>query len=361
MTVSRNVLLTWLVVTVALSVGLLDIVRWPSWVALPIAVVIAVVGLTLTARRSSSSALAATPAPVMMTVPSPPPAEYQSQTVTDIPVPSCRPDYCYVFSATVRWQPIDTSAHNDAAGLGDLAVTEIVRRARELTQRSDPADRSLIWMEVVMTLAEARADTQGRMRTKATAIQLTIPDQDQQRLDRLAALRKDEEVYDHQRRSEQSKREYISTDVLKDPGAGVVWWLARNEDDPAKAADSIGVFTQLYHAVNGIAPANEKASFKDSPAPPGSAGSAANASGAPDQPTTSHAARFDAFTSALGFEPGTQQHRLLNDQVASLVAGHGHAAAADELTRRYNATSDSTAFGDVPGFPPRGDGESVGD
>lgn len=361
MTVSRNMLLTWLAVTVALFVGLLDIVRWPTWVALPIAVVIAVAGLLLTALRSSSPALPAAPNPVTMTASSPRPAEYQSQTVADVIVPSCRPDYGYLFSATVHWQPLGASPHDDAEGLGDLAVTEIVRRARELTQRSDPADRSLIWMDVVTTLADTRPDTRGRMRAKATAIQLTIPEQDQQRLDRLAALRKEEEVYDHQRRSERGKREYLSTDVLKDPGAGVVWWLARNESEPAKAAASIGVFTELYHAVNGIVPSNGKASFNASAAYSGSAEAADNGEGAPDQRTASHAARFDAFTSALGFAPGTQQHRLLNDQVASLVAGQGQAAVADELTSRYQATAGSTAFGDVPGVPPQADDESVGD
>ena len=361
MTVSRHILLTWLAVAVALSLGLLEIVHWPAWAALPTAVAIAVAGLLLTALRSSSPALPTTPIPVTTTIPNPPLAEYKSQTVADIALPSCRPDYGYLFSATVHWQPLGASTSDDAQGLGDLAVTEIVRRARELTQRSDPADRSLIWMDVVTTLADARPDTRGRMRAKATAIQLTIPDQDQQRLDRLAALRKDEEVYDHQRRSERGKREYLSTDVLKDPGAGVVWWLARNESEPAKAAASIGVFTELYHAVNGTAPSNGKASLNDSAASSGSAEAAGNGEAATDQPTTSHAARFDAFTSALGFAPGTQQHRLLNDQVASLVAGQGQAAAADELTRRYRATSSSTAFDDFPGFPPPADDRSVGD
>ncbi|MGC5563671.1 hypothetical protein ACPYPG_12580 [Streptomyces sp. FR-108] len=61
----------------------------------------------------------------------------------------------------------------------------------------------------------------------AENLQLVLVQQDQERLDKLADVRKDEEAWVHQRKYEQSRRRYLGEDVLKNTGSAVVWWLTR--------------------------------------------------------------------------------------------------------------------------------------
>lgn len=81
---------------------------------------------------------------------------------------------------------------------------------------------------------------------------LVLPEQDRQRLDKLAAIRKEEDVWEYERRREQSMRRYLGTDVLKDPGSAVVWWLARNNGQVETAVQSIDLLVQLSRAANRL-------------------------------------------------------------------------------------------------------------
>lgn len=90
----------------------------------------------------------------------------------------------------------------------------------------------------------------GRVQAMALDITLSLSEPDQERLDKLAAVRKDEDVWEHERKYEQSRRAYLGEDVLKDTGSAVVWWLHRNEDSIDTTVKDIGLLAQLTSAAN---------------------------------------------------------------------------------------------------------------
>jgi hypothetical protein len=314
MNIGRNTVLSGVILAGVLII-LSRLVHWPLWTVLVgIAAIAGGAWVFMTAtQRHQLIREGATPP--LAVAPDPPPREYQKETVTGIRLPSGRADYHFVFSAMVLWLPVG-AASEWTPGLKDLAVHEIVRRAGDLTQAQDPGGSWLIGHELSRALSEPRSDAKGRIQAMAESVQLLIPDEDQHRLDKLAAIRKDEDVWEHERQRERSMRRYLGTDVLKDPGSAVVWWLARNDDQLDKAVQNISLLGQLSRA------ANNAGIFE--PTEPRVA----------EQPATSAADLFDAFMVALGITRDSDDHVLFTDQVANLVAKRGYQEVADEMTGR---------------------------
>jgi hypothetical protein len=159
-------------------------------------------------------------------------------------------------------------------------------------------------------------DPRRQVEVRAESVQLQLPSEDQKRLDEFATLRKEEGLWEYQRRSQVSKRHYLRTDVLKDAGSAVVWWLAKHEDNLEQAAANIDLLTRLSHAAN-----NNHADNADS--------------AAFHPPAGSHtpAEHFDAFLDSLDPAPSDDIRLTLTSQVARLVDGHDQ-KAADEMRRR---------------------------
>jgi hypothetical protein len=335
MVIRRNAVLTAIATAGVLFIGLL-IARMPTVVALPVALVVG--GVVLAAVSRSPSAAPIAPSPVVITPDPPPPPQYQAQQVAGIPLPSAHGDYLFVFSATVYWLPIATNIPEP----GMIAASEIIRRARELTQQGDPARAALISHELAALLTDARPDPAGRVRARAESVHLLLSADDQRRLDEIARLRKEEELWEHQRRHEESKRRYLGADVLKDPGSAVVWWLARNDGQPEKVAESIDVLTRLAHAANNTDddPAGNAARTGDeaSIAEPGN----------PQTP----AEHFGAFVDSLSLRDDARL--MLTKQMASLMKGYGYSTVAREMTGTYDEWA-----GDGSGMP--GEGPGLGD
>jgi hypothetical protein len=336
MTIRRNAVVAALVVAVVIFIGVIVAIiaaRVPVLAALTIAVVTAAFcgGAVLVAvSRSSSEPPIALASPAPDTPDPPLPQQYQAQSIAGVPLPSAHEDYTFTFSATVCWLPIVASV----AEPGVIAVSEIMRRAREITRRRDPAQAVLITHELASLLADARPDPASQVHARAESVQLQLSADDQRRLEELARLRKEEELWDYQRRHEQNKRRYLGEDVLKDTGSAVVWWLARNDDQPMKVAENIGALTQLAHAANNADgnPLGNAAGTGDKvPA------------SAPGNPQTS-AERFVASIDSLG-SLGDDARLTLTKQIASLVEGYGFPGVAEEMNRQYDEWPDGTASG----------------
>ncbi|RMI34541.1 hypothetical protein [Streptomyces triticirhizae] len=171
------------------------------------------------------------------------------QRVVDVALPSAEPDYPFLFSATVRWLPreVEGMAYFDPGG---IAVASILLRARAFTARQDPADAGLAQHRLNAVLGVMEADPSGRVLAMARNVHMALVETDRERLSRLADVRKDEEVWEHERNYERNKRSYLSTDVLSDPGSAVVWWLANHDDEVAGAVERIGLLAQLSAAAN---------------------------------------------------------------------------------------------------------------
>jgi hypothetical protein len=253
------------------------------------------------------------PAPVAVVAP-PPPAQLQTQPITGIRLPTAHADYHFWFAASVIWRPSTTGVH----GAEDIAVNEIIRRAREITKERDPGEAMMVASDLSVALGVLLPNPGGQVVVMAESVRLQLPPEDQKRLDELATLRKEEGLWEYQRRYQVSKRHYLRTDVLKDAGSAVVWWLAKHEDNLEQVATNIDLLTKLAHAANDNHTNNTGSASFDAPAKP---------------PTP--AERFDAFLDSLDPAPGDDVRLMLTGQVARLVNEHDQ-KAADEMRRRHD-------------------------
>jgi hypothetical protein len=277
------------------------------------------------------------PAPLAAVVP-PPPAQFQAQPITGIRLPTALADYHFGFAASVLWLP----SADGVRGAGDIAVNEIIHRACKITEHRDPSEATLAASDLSVALGVLLPDPRRQVEVRAESVHLQLPPEDQKRLDEFATLRKEEGLWEYQRRSQVSKRHYLRTDVLKDAGSAVVWWLAKHEDDPQQVAASIGVLTQLAQAANDAKSTN-RMDNTDSAAFDVPAGS----------PTPAEC--FDAFLDSLDPAPSDDVRLTLTSQVARLVDGHDQ-KAADEMRWRHSRADDRDVADGYWGYPGEAEG-----
>ncbi|GCB52421.1 hypothetical protein SNL152K_9777 [Streptomyces sp. NL15-2K] len=176
----------------------------------------------------------------------------------------------------------------------------------------------------------------GHLHAMADDINLTLPQQDQERLDRLAEVRKDQAVWEHQRKYEQSKRQYLGEDVLKDTGSAVVWWLARNDEHVERTVADLSLLAQLTSAANdtdiperlqqllsqqpGEPPAPEFAEEDHDPIP--REGTAAD--------------HLSGLFDAMGFTEGDVRRAMLAKQFSGIIKQQNRHETAEDLLRRFD-------------------------
>jgi hypothetical protein len=326
----RNAVLAGLAAACLLFLCLAVAARLQPLVALVIAIAGGAAVLGAVGRRRPTP----TEAQVTVVAPVPPPVRFDEEPITGIRLPSALADYTFAFAAKVLWHPVTA----EVIGASEVAVNEIVRRAREITERHDPSQVTLIEPDLAVALGTLLPDPDGQVQVRAEAVSLQLPPEDQRRLDHFATLRKQEGLWEYERRYEMSKRQYLRTDVLKDAGSAVVWWLAKHEDQPKQVADSIDVLTRLAWAANNA---------------DGDAFEAPTAPQTPPNPPQTPAERFDAFLDSLDPVPNANVRLLLTSQVARFVDGHDQ-KAADEMRRRHSEPGDSDVddgYWDYPGSP----------
>jgi hypothetical protein len=326
----RNAVLAGLAAACSLFILLTAAARLQALIAFVLAIAGGGAVLTALSRRPKAPT-PPQPAPVTVAAPAPPPVQFQAQPITGIRLRSALTDYSFVFTANVLWLP----STDGVSGTGEIAVNEIIRRAHEITERRDPNEATLIASDLTMVLGVLQSDPSGRVQVKAESIHLQLPPEDQQRLDEFARLRKEEGLWEYQRRYQVNKRRYLRTDVLKDSGSAVVWWLAKHEDDPRQVAASIDVLTRLAHAANSV----NGAAFAASAAP----------DTAPVAPQTP-AERFDAFLDSLDPTPGDKDRLLLTDLVARFVDRYDQ-KAADDMRRRHSEPDEGDVADGYWGYP----------
>jgi hypothetical protein len=241
-----------------------------------------------------------------------PPVQFQTQPITSIRLPTALADYYFRFAASVSWRP----SADGVSGAADIAAKEIIRRASKITAQQDPGDAALAASDLSVALGALLLDPTRQVEVRAESVHLGISPEDQKRLDEFATLRKEEGLWEYQRRYQVSKRQYLRTDVLKDAGSAVVWWLAKHEDNPQDVAANIDVLTRLAHAANTNHMNGTDSTTFDAPAGP-----------------TTAAERFDAFLDSLDPAPSDDVRLTLTSQVARLVDVHDQ-KAADEMRWR---------------------------
>jgi hypothetical protein len=176
---------------------------------------------------------------------------HPQRLVPDIRLASAEADYKFLFSGTVCWCSIHTAAGISPAYQGDLAVREILARAHDITATRQPDDYVIVQHELAVALGtQLPADQSGQVQAWAVDIALTISDEDAELLKKRSELRKQKQVWEHERDFERNMRTYLGQEVLTSPASAVVWWLARHTDEIREAVPLIGDLRQLVAAAN---------------------------------------------------------------------------------------------------------------
>ncbi len=210
--------------------------RWPVWLwAVPAAMAVLLALLLASARA---------PRPDSDEPP------WEKTRVVSVALPSRVPDYDFYFSATVWWRPILNTTGLVHADPASLAVETVLERAKALTEHEVPGRLELVQHRLNGLLGTQSQDRSGLVEAMGGRVELRLSEDDRSRLGKLSEVRKTEEVWEHERRYEQSKRAYLGDDVLKSPGSAVVWWLARHDEQVKEAVDMIGPLAQLSAAAN---------------------------------------------------------------------------------------------------------------
>lgn len=165
-------------------------------------------------------------------------------------LPSKHTDYDFLFSATLCWMEISAPSEM-AFNRAGLARQAILERASSVGQRWEPGRLFAAEAELTTRLGVFEPDSTGRIRVMAEDITLELAEQDRAHLARLAEIRRQEEVWGHERRQEQERRSYLSDDVLKSPGSAVVWWLSKQNEQIDEAVDSMKALGLLSAAATG--------------------------------------------------------------------------------------------------------------
>lgn len=342
---------------------------WPPWIWPAAALAVLALGFLLTRlTRPAPDPFARefTPEPDL---PIPPP-ERRTQEVRRVTLPSRWEDYDFLFSATVRWCPVATRPETPATGHAGLAVNAVLERAASLTRELLPYRASLARHQLNGALGVMLTDPTGRLDVMAEDVTLSLSEADSQRLDRLSTVRKEEAVWQHERKHECDKRAYLGDDVLKNTGSAVVWWLAKNDDQIKRAVDDIGTLAQLTSAANNDdvpekfqhmvpypLPAPEPEPEPEPAPEPGTATSNGFAHGAPGTFTTgtpfphdgtrhdgtpraaSPADLFGDLLGRLGFAPEDDRVMLLARHFAHTATGLGASPEVRDITARFDTPS----------------------
>jgi hypothetical protein len=249
-------------------------------------------------------------------------------------------DYDFLFSATVRWHPLGSGGDGSVLNPAGLAVEAVLARARQLTEQRDPGRASFVQHELSGALSRLHPDPTGHLQVMAEDITLTLHESDQQRLDQLAEVRKDKAVWEHQRKYEQSKREYLGDDVLKDTGSAVVWWLAKNDNQIEKTVADLPLLAQLTSAANDTdVPERLQGLLPTDSAPIAS-----------DERTPVTSDHFEAFLTGMGLADGAAR-RMLTKQIADIIRTQDKHETADELLRRFDPPAGFTSHPDDQSEP----------
>lgn len=177
----------------------------------------------------------------------PPPSRYE---ITHTSLPSARPDYRLVFSCTVWWRRSSPAPGIPHADPGSLAAEVVLEQTRQLVAAVAPEEVEIARAKLTSYLGTVRTDSSGHVEVWATDVALRLPESDSDRLRRLADVRKEEEVWEHERNHERNKRAYLGEDVLKSAGSALVWWLARDESQVDGAVEKIPNLRKLTAAAH---------------------------------------------------------------------------------------------------------------
>lgn len=263
-----------------------------------------------------------------------------------VPLPCVEPGYRFLFSAKVFWRPAPNPVGMRHSNPEALALESIRMRASQITGDQSPGDHVAVGYQLAAALGTVLPDGSGQVVVWATEVELSIPDDDEARLGKIAQLRKHEQVFEHERGLERGMRSYLRDEALASPGSAVLWWLARHPDQVEDTARLIGPLAQLSAAAHDT-PVHEifrdfgrDFTLRDEPQVPRQAQPAletAHENGT-DPTVQSASALADELFRGRGDDA---QRRLFGYELAKLVDNHGGPELAGRIRRAFGVPEGS--------------------
>ena len=174
------------------------------------------------------------------------------EVLTEVELPTARPDYAVIFSARVNWQPIpqpaDEPPHADLAAVARHAVIE---RAASFVRDREPSDLGVARSALAAQLGGMQPDPTGKVRGQAANVALDLRADDVQRLRAESDLRKSDLAWQQDRDHKRNVMDYLQDDVLTSPARALVWWMAEHPGDIQGAVDRVGQLTRLSSVAQG--------------------------------------------------------------------------------------------------------------
>ncbi|WP_051854844.1 hypothetical protein [Streptomyces sp. NRRL B-1347] len=274
--------------------------------------------------------------------------ERPERRVTHVALPSATPDYDFSFAATVLWSELEAPEEAPVINPAGLAVDAILQRARQHTERQPPTRSAFVQHQLNGALGIMRMDPTGRVLAMAQDVSLSLPEQDRERLGKLSDVRKDEDVWEHERNYERSKRTYLGNDVLKDTGSAVVWWLSRNDEEVEGTVDRIGLLARLSAAANNDAvlppfdhlvpqprPVVEPIESDSEQQPSTDWADASIPYGAGTSRGSTDTDTVDAFLKWFDISPDAPEHDMFIERLINLARAHDKPDVIDDIRRRF--------------------------
>ncbi|MFF9036010.1 hypothetical protein ACF090_11120 [Streptomyces sp. NPDC014892] len=334
MTTARKTTTVFLTILCGLLLAIVGLTqRWPMWTWTTLAVLLLVVPPA--AFRIASLRRGSIPVSFeeQLTAPA---VERTECHVSRVALPSHWDDYNFVFSATVRWCLLESPGNDPVLNPAGLAVEAVLNRARAVTERREPGRASLVQHELSGVLSRMHPDATGHLQAMAENVSLTLLERDQERLDRLAEVRKDKAVWEHQRKYEQSKRQYLGEDVLKDTGSAVVWWLAKHDEHVEKTVADLPLLAQLTSAANDTDVPERLQRLVSQQPDERIASEFMEAVPAPAAQERTAADHLAGFFDAMGFTEGDDRRAMLAKQISDIITQQNRYETAEDLRRRFD-------------------------
>ena len=227
--------------------------HWAYW-PVPLAVAAGVDLMVIAARSSPAPGRAFAESADEGYVPHTGP--HREDAVRNVRLQSLTPDYDFLFSATVRWRPLDDARlrqNSVNANPGALAATAIIERARAVALNEYPEFHPEARNHLATALGHTEPDPTGLVEACAINVSLIVPPEDLDRVTQQTRLRKEAELWARRREFERERRSYFAEDVFKSTGSAVVWMLAQeghSTQDIHRTVGMIGPLARLSAAAN---------------------------------------------------------------------------------------------------------------
>ena len=359
MTSKRKVVVPIGTAVVAVALVVIGVVmRWPSWATILLVLVCCGVG-ALVHRAVARERRIVLPEPVHLPPPRPAPEPVQMVAVEGVNLASAWADYEFIFNATVYWRSIAEPAARPHVRPGARAVDTIIQRAAEIAATEPPGMASRLQYRLNDALGVVEPDSSGRIEAWADQVRTALPAADVNHLRTLSEIRKNKEVWQHQRHFECDRRQYLTEDVFQSTGSALIWWLSKHEDDVKQAENLIATMARLSAAAKDedvserfrhLLPASLLPPERSVFATVGSdgAGQPVTLALAPLALASSPIELVNALMDVLKIDE--DQRTLFAAQVANNIEKAGNIEVADQLRRRFDVIVEEPIV-DVPENP----------